>query len=1045
MFPKSIPLRVLLVATFVLQTTVAVGLIIWLSWRSEQQTISEHNEHLQKDSFNSIQAQLNRYFDASTLINQLNAQALAEQILSLDKPAPLTCQFWQQRSLFTAIPVTAIYAGGADGRFSGLEFQGNQTWEISRVGPETGRRFYAYATDAQGEATKLLRRGPPYDPRTRPWYQQALRSRQPLWSKVYGDFNEQRLKLTLSQPIYTSSRKFMGVVGVDFTLTQISDFLRSLLAQDLTALMIVDSDGQIVATSTEDPPYVLRQGVPQQLNFAALKNPLFSALTPTLARMLQQSFVPDIPISQTVQVQGQPWILWVAPLKDRYKLDLWVVGVMSEPNFMQQIPNHSRATLLLCVVVLMTAVLLGLITARKLSQGLQQLIQGGQAIAQGNLNQTFPNSFIHELSQLSDTFNRMAGHLRQSFDELESQVQNRTAALKKSEEKFAKIFYRHPNPVTISRLQDGRFIEANDSALSLLGIERDGLMDRTISELDIGLDPSQREQVSRYIANHRPVRGIESHLKLRSGEMKTILYSADVIDLEGKPHLVSIVQDITDRKQVEEALRRSEEKFAKFFHFNPNPITISRVDDGYFIDANAGAIAFLETDWDAVIGKTSYDLKIWVDLQDRQQFLETLQARQAVRSQECRLRTQSGAIRTVLYSAELIEMGGQLCLISNINDISDRRKAEEDLQQAKVQAEEANQAKSLFFSKMSHELRTPLNAILGFAQVLNLDKNLSTKQQEHLDIISRSGEHLLEMINEVLDIAKIEAGRVEVRLNRFDLHRCLTTLKAMFSLKAVGKGIALLLEKTDSVPQFIQADEGKLRQILMNLLSNAIKFTEKGYVRLMVRVAKHPHSGSQEAFAWNAPSPPNALYFYIEDTGLGIPPSELGEIFNAFMQSTLNRASHVGTGLGLTISREFIGLLGGEIAVSSSLGQGTLFQFYIPFAPVPDLGEILEPHLNIQEMVDQSNPDAMIAEASKLEKLAEGGQTCQLLTLECFKNLPIDWVEQVHRAAQAVNNGVLYELIDQLPETHGVLAGTLSHLVQNFRCDMIFEVTERLV
>jgi PAS domain S-box-containing protein len=1164
MSPKPIPLRVLLVATFVLQTVTAVGLTVWLSWRSEQQSIAELNLRLQTESFNNLQAQLNRYLDASTIINQLNAEALTDQVVSLKEPTQLTCQFWQQRSLFSA-PVTAIYAGGADGRFSGLELHSNQSWRLGRVGTETKGSFYSYAVNAQGQATRLLRRGKTYDPRRQPWYRQAIQGSQPVWSKVYRDPNGQQLKLTLSQPVYAPNRQLIGVVGVDFALTQLSAFLRSLHTQNFAALAIIDPDGKVVATSTGDRPYTVDRGVPQPLNFAALKNPLFNALAPQLKRILQQPFVAGKPMSQTVQVQGQSRSLWVAPLQDKYKLNLWIVGVVSEPNLIQSMPNHSRETLLLCLVVLMTAILLGLITARKLSQGLQQLIRGGQAIARGNLDQAFPNSFIDELSQLSDTFNRMAGHLRQSFDELEARVQNRTAALKKSEEKFAKTFYHHPNPVTISRLRDGCFIDANDSALKLLGVEREVLVGHTSAELDVCLDPSHREQVLQHITNHHSVREIESTLRTRSGDLKTILCSADVIDLDGEPHLISIVQDITDRKKVEEALRRSEEKFAKFFHSNPNPITISRVSDGCFVDANGGAIAFLEADWDEVIGKTSYELQIWVDLQDREQILEILQARQAVRGQECRLRTRSGAIRTVLYSAELIEMGGQICLISTLNDISDRRQAEEDLQRAKVQAEEANRAKSLFFSKMSHELRTPLNAILGFAQVLNLDESLCSRQKEQLDIISRSGEHLLEMINEVLDIAKIEAGRVEVNVSLFDLHRCLETLKAMFALKAAGKGVSLLLDKAEDVPQFIKTDEGKLRQILMNLLSNAVKFTEIGYVLLRVRIENHSGSASAQTM----------LCFDIEDTGSGIALSELDEIFDAFVQSKLNHTPYVGTGLGLTICREFVRLLGGEISVSSTLGKGTLFQFYIPLHVSHELASGLkgtysvldsqvahrdptqspyrllvaddryetrqhlvrlleslgfdlreaesgdaaielwsqwEPHLvwmgqaplqagyamklkfeaqlkerpaiiiglidsiaeeatalgsgcdgilhqpceesvrktlaqylGIRWTQDLRKSSSMTSRVLGLDELAKSGQSCRILTSEYFRDLPIEWIRQVHQAAQAVNNVALYQLINQIPETHAVLAGTLNYLVQNFRCDMIFEVTEKLV
>ncbi|MBW4495805.1 MAG: PAS domain S-box protein [Oscillatoria princeps RMCB-10] len=255
------------------------------------------------------------------------------------------------------------------------------------------------------------------------------------------------------------------------------------------------------------------------------------------------------------------------------------------------------------------------------------------------------------------------------------------------------------------------------------------------------------------------------------------------------------------------------------------------------------------------------------------------------------------------------------------------------LEQARREAEAANIAKSRFLSHMSHELRTPLNAILGFTQVMARDSLLSAQHQEHLRIISRSGEHLLSLINDVLEMSKIEAGRLELCENDFDLFELLDTLEQMFKLKANSKGLQLTFNRDRDLPQYVLSDESKLRQVLINLLGNAIKFTQKGSVTLRVRLG-HSASGIEQ----NNPSPmpnsqcpiPNSQYpiaFELSDTGPGIAPEEMDSLFEAFGQTEVGRNSQEGTGLGLPISRQFVRLMGGDITVSSTTGRGTTFTF----------------------------------------------------------------------------------------------------------------------
>ncbi|HYW19837.1 MAG TPA: GAF domain-containing protein [Nodularia sp. (in: cyanobacteria)] len=261
------------------------------------------------------------------------------------------------------------------------------------------------------------------------------------------------------------------------------------------------------------------------------------------------------------------------------------------------------------------------------------------------------------------------------------------------------------------------------------------------------------------------------------------------------------------------------------------------------------------------------------------------------------------------------------------------KKQAQELKKAKEAADAASLAKSEFLANMSHELRTPLNAILGFTQLMQRDHTLSSEHQKYTEIVNQSGEHLLGLINDVLEMSKIEAGRVILSEVEFNLHNLLQSLAAMLQQKAVSKGLQLIFDCDPNVPQYIKTDENKLRQVLINLLGNAIKFTEKGQVTLRVKCQEL--SGEVEETANSGFPIPYHLFFEIEDSGTGIAPEEIGHLFQAFQQTRSGRQSKEGTGLGLRISQKFVQLMGGEITVESELGKGSCFRFNLQ-ADVPE-------------------------------------------------------------------------------------------------------------
>ncbi|MEG4198421.1 PAS domain S-box protein [Microcoleus sp. Pol12A5] len=399
---------------------------------------------------------------------------------------------------------------------------------------------------------------------------------------------------------------------------------------------------------------------------------------------------------------------------------------------------------------------------------------------------------------------------------------------------------------------------------------------------------------------------------------------------------VAVQEDATELKLAEQALQATTNRLNFLLNYSPAVIFSSKPAGDYgatFISENIKDILGYES------REFLEDSKFWVNHlhpDDVEPVLNGL-ANVFVNDfyfHEYRFRRSDGVYRWILGQLRLIRdpSGTPVEILGYLIDISDRKQAELEFQQAN----EANQAKTVFLANMSHELRTPLNSILGFTQLMSYESNLTPSLQERLQIVNRSGRHLLDLINDILDLSKIESGRMTLNLSDLDLTNLLASIEEIFQVKVQSKELQLIFDIAPNIPRFVHSDEKKIYQVLVNLLGNAIKFTNQGSVTLRVRTTQSDKTSCH-------------LCFEVEDTGVGIAPTEIDTLFKVFVQAQAGNNLNQGSGLGLAISQKLVKLMGGQIRVKSTLHRGSTFSFEMP-VQLPQ-AESLPPELINQRVI----------------------------------------------------------------------------------------------
>jgi C4-dicarboxylate-specific signal transduction histidine kinase len=582
----DLPLWRVLVLPCALQILAATGLVGFLSFKNGEAAVGDLSSQLMNQVHEHVEERLREYLTIPGIINQLNVNSLYLNELDPQADSGLTRHFWQQRPLLEKSHISAVYFGSAQGSFMGLGFQADQAWRVGRADRMTNGDFYSYAVDAQGNITRLISKGKGYDPRIRPWYKSAVQSQQPVWTPVYLDFKEPRLKITLSQSVYDQGRTFLGVAGVDLILSHVGDFLKQVNIGRSGKAFIIERSGLMVASSLPNQPlFTLGEGgrVSGRIRAAESQVPLVQETANYLSKHSPNLATLDEMRWFTAEIAGQRQFIQVTPLKTIRGLDWLLVVVVPQSDFMGQIQRNTQITLFLCLGVLAGGIALSLLTTHQLTVAIQRLVQASHLLGQGKLDALVPKFVVRELNELSTVFNQMSQAVQDSQEQLqnyarslEQNVRDRTQdleeqilergqtelALESANAELHGVFAAMDQFIFIVNAE-GRILKIpssqRDKPKFKPGIE---LLDKRADEVFPPDVAGMFIQFIQQTLSTQQTLNVEHNLMIQGEE---IWYEASISPISYE-RVIWVARDITDRKQAEQELQQKNQQIEQAFH-----------------------------------------------------------------------------------------------------------------------------------------------------------------------------------------------------------------------------------------------------------------------------------------------------------------------------------------------------------------------------------------------------------------------------------------------------------------------------------------------
>ncbi len=916
----------------------------------------------------------------------------------------------------------------------------------------TGNALEGYEVDSQGHHLQRIFSSPPgYDPRLRPWYQAAVQAKGPAWTPVYV-WSSGDVGLDAVVPVYGDDARLVGVLDTSLTLNEISEFLAGLHATEHARIFIMERSGLLVASSTMEQPYT-RLG--EQLNrLPALDSS--DGVVRSAVQALTQRFGNLASITGSQQfyynVAGKRQFAQVVPYRNQPGLDWLMVVVIPEADFMGQVEANNRCTVAAIVVSLLAAILLATLLARWVTGPLARLNRSAKELGQGDLARRVAVRRRDEIGQLAASFNRMAEGLQASF-----------ASLQASEERFQLAFENAYTGMCLVGL-DGRLIRVNGKLCECIGYSREELEQMTVNDLVYPEDRDLTETfIGKALAGESEHASFEQRYRHRQGDIVFAVIAVSLVRAaSGDPsYFVAQIHDVTDRKRSQEALERSEERFAKAFRASPAAMAITRLTDGRLLDANQALIALLLYRREELVGRTVRELGIWTDEPDPARLRQILATKGLVSDVEWRFRAKDGRVLITRVSAEIIKLEGEPCILSVIVDYTERLRLEAQLraseeryrsliesqsdlivrttadghftfvndafcellgrsreellghalapciwpeyqamagcvQQARLappystesetqyagsrgprwfswvnsaivddsgqvvelqrvgreitaakqaqelsaaneaaeaanrQLKELNQLKNQFVSNVSHELRTPLTNIKTYLSLLKDGK--PEKRDRYLATLKREADRLQSLIEDLLQLSRLDQGKAMPALQPLDVNAIVTVLAEDRSALFSSRNLDLEVHTAPALPTVL-ADRNMLVQVLTNLMTNAMNYTPSGGRVAVSTGLRRPARGEgnrDPAMIIDDTQRPMVVLL-VADTGPGISDADRAHLFDRFFRGeAAGKSGAPGTGLGLAICQEIVSLHGGHITVESQVGQGSCFTVWLP-------------------------------------------------------------------------------------------------------------------